>query len=408
MQYARRMAKLRPSATIALGAVARRLSMSGKPIYNLAGGEPGYPAPRPVVEAAQRVLANGDIRYSVAGGTDRLRSAIVAKYQRENQLDYDIDEVVVGCGAKEVLLHSFMSILNKGDEVILFAPYWLSYREQIGVCEAHPVIVPYDSNQPMPTVARLQQYATARTKAIVFNFPNNPCGYVPNRAEYEALGEYLQRKGWWVISDEIYEYLVFARDRQHCSILNVCPQLREQTILINGFSKGFAMTGWRVGYALGNKELISNVKKLQSHSTTCLPAFTEHAAIVAINGGKPLVQEMITAVGAKLQKMQQLLGEIECLRFTPPQGALYVFARLPDWLAQTPHPTALAFAAWLLEQHHVAVVPSESFGVAGCVRISCTAPPAIIQQGVELLAQSLHELQKSSATGGGDTAISPA
>ena len=394
MRFAQRMGDLRPSLTIGLNTKARALYAQGIRFYNLAAGEPGQPTPSAIVQEAMATLATGHVYYSVAGGTAELRQAVVAKYKRENQLDYEADEVVCGCGSKELLLHSFMAILDRGDEIMLLAPYWVSYLEQSKVCEAKAVIVPYDAQQPLPSPEQLERFATPRTKAIVLNFPNNPTGHVPSRAAYEELGAYLQSKDWWIISDEIYEYMVFNAEQRHYSILNFCPQLRERTILVNGLSKGFAMTGWRVGYALGNKDIIANIKKLQSHSTTCLPSFTEKAAIFAITQGKPLMQQMIDTIETKLQNTQQLLRDVSPeLTFTPAQGAFYIFLQLPAWLARTSYPTALTFSEWLLEKHRVMVVPGESFGVDGHIRISCTASEPYVQQALELLAKGLQELK---------------
>ena len=394
MHLAQRMHALRPSLTIGLNAKARALRARGVHFYSLALGEPGIPTPKAIVQEAMATLATGNIYYSVAGGTAELRQAIVAKYKRENQLSYEADEVVCGCGAKELLLHSFMSILDRDDEVILPAPYWVSYLEQTKVCEAKAVVVPYDAQQTLPSAAQLERLATPRTKAIVLNFPHNPTGYVPSREEYKELGTYLQNKDWWIISDEIYEYMVYNAEQQHYSILNLCPQLRERTILINGLSKGFAMTGWRIGYALGNKNIIANIKKLQSHSTTCLPSFTEQAAIFALTQGKPLMQEMIDTIGTRLQKTQQWLRDLlPELTFTPSQGAFYIFPQLPAWLARTSCPTSLAFSEWLLEKHKLILAPGEAFGAAGHVRLSCTASEQYTQEALALLAKGLQELK---------------
>ncbi len=397
MHLAPRMSALRPSLTIGLNTKARALRAQGIGFHSLAQGEPGIPTPSAIVQRAMATMATGHVYYSTAGGTAELRRAVVAKYKRENQLDYREDEVVCGCGTKEVLLHSFLSILARGDEVILLAPHWVSYLEQAKICEAKAVVVPYDATQPLPRVEQLARWATPRTRAIVLNFPHNPTGHVPSRAAYEELGAYLQSQNWWIISDEIYEYLNFNNERRHYSILNVCPQLRDRTILINGLSKGFAMTGWRVGYALGNKDIIANIRKLQSHSTTCLPSFTESAAIFALTQGKTLMQEMIDTIATKLQKLQQWLRDmLPELVFTPAQGAFYTFPQLPAWLTRTSCPTALAFSEWLFDKHKLIVVPGESFGVERHIRLSCTAPERYTQEALALLAKGLQELKKTT------------
>ena len=382
MHFAHRVSDLHPSATLALNSTARELRTQGKKLYNLAGGEPGFPTPAPVVQEAIQALKEGKTRYSDAGGAPALREAIAAKYGRENNLSYRTDEVVVGCGSKEILFHNFLAILNPGDEVILPAPFWVSYHEQIKICGAVPVIVPFDPEAPGLDVARLEKYATAKTKALMLNYPNNPSGYVPTVDELQTLGSYLQGRDWWIVTDEIYEYLVFAR--QHFSILNVCPELRAQTILINGLSKGFAMTGWRVGYALGERGIIAQIKKFQSHSTTCLPQFVERAAIIAMQQGKSLVQDQIAEMRKKRSVALKLLGEVKELTFISPHGSFYVFARLPKRCG-----SALSFSERLLHNHGVMVVPGEAFGVSDHIRISCTAPPQEIETGIRLLAEAL-------------------
>ena len=383
MIFANRISSLQPSLTIALNTKARSLRAQGEQLYNLAAGEPNFIAPSPIVEAAQRQLSTGDIRYSAAGGTLELREAIVDKYQRENNLSYQSDEVVVGCGSKELLLHAFMATLNADDQVILAAPYWLTYREQIKLCEAQPIVVPFDPQSPGLSVKQLEQYATEKTRAVVINYPNNPSGYLMPGDELQELGAYLQDKDWWIFSDEIYEYLLFDGSN-HLSIVNVCPQLRDQTVIFNGLSKGFAMTGWRVGYALGHKDLSNQLRKLQSHSTTCLPSFIEKAALVAVQQGQQLVQQEIAIIAKKRRKFLALLEELSDLSFTPPAGAFYAFVKLPEHIT-----SALSFSEWLLDNYRVMVVPSEAFGVDGYLRLSYTAPEQEVHDGVKLLAKAL-------------------
>lgn len=383
MDFASRVNTLQPSLTIALNTKARLLRAQGERLYNLAAGEPNFIAPSPIVEAAQRELSTGDIRYSAAGGTLDFREAIVAKYRRENNLHYRADEVVVGCGSKELLLHAFLATLNAGDQVILAAPYWLTYREQIKLCQAQPIVVPFDPQAPGLSPQQLERYATAKTRAVVINYPNNPSGYLMSRHELQELGTYLQEKDWWLFSDEIYEYLLFDGST-HLSIVNVCPKLRDKTVIFNGLSKGFAMTGWRVGYALGHKDLIGQIKKLQSHSTTCLPSFIEKAAIVAVQGGRQLVQEEITKIADKRRKFIALLEKLGNMSFTSPAGAFYVLVKLPEQIS-----SALSFSEWLLDNYRVMVVPSEAFGVDGYLRLSYTAPEQEVAEGMKLLAKAL-------------------
>ena len=393
MYFAERVKGLNPSLTLALNAKAQELSAQQVRIYNFSVGEPNFPAPSAVVDEATRTLAGGIIRYSSAGGTLAFRQAIAEKYRRENQLTYEAANVVAGCGTKELLLHAFLSVLNADDEVLLIAPYWLSYREQVKIAGGKTVVIPYDEQSALPSVEQIERYATARTRAIVLNYPNNPSGRVANATELQKLGAYLAQKDWWIFSDEIYEYLVFSQ-AAHLSLLNVCPALQERTVIFNGLSKGFGMTGWRVGYALGNKQIVTHIRKLQSQSTTCLPYFVEKAATLAISHGKAIVQEQIDKIRHKCTTATNLLQEVPDLTFIPPEGAFYIFARLPTWLTKTKVSTALSFSEWLLHNYRVMVIPSEAFGVDNHIRISYATSPTELQKGVSLLAEGLKKLKQ--------------
>lgn len=390
MQIANRMKDLQPSLTIALGTKAKEIAQREK-VYNLAVGEPNFPAPKVALDAAARVLAGGCIRYGAAGGTKEFRQAVVDKYRRENQLEFDVDEVVAGCGVKELLLHAFMATINAGDEVLLIAPYWPSYPEQVKIAGGVPVVIPYDCVNALPSVDIIAKHASARTKAIVLNYPNNPSGYVPKPQQWQELGDYLNQKDWWVFSDEIYEYF---SDAKHVSPLNARPDLRAKTVIFNGMSKGFSMTGWRVGYALGNKQLIGQIKKLQSQSTTCLPSFTEEATMAVLAGGYELVRKPIAAIQDKRKLALRSLALIKDISFNTPAGSFFVFIRMPSWLQKSETPTALLFSEWLLHNYKVIVVPGEGFGVGGHIRISCGADADDLRLGLELLAKGLEKLKR--------------
>ncbi|MDE3269947.1 MAG: aminotransferase class I/II-fold pyridoxal phosphate-dependent enzyme, partial [Pseudomonadota bacterium] len=220
-----------------------------------------------------------------------------------------------------------------------------------------------------------------------------PSGYVPEAQQWQELGDYLRQKDWWIFSDEIYEYFNFFNDRKHLSPLNINPDLRQQTVIFNGMSKGFGMTGWRVGYALGAKQIISQIKKLQSQSTTCLPSFVEEAAAAALRGGYELVRAQINAIEAKCVMALKTLADVAEISFIQPAGAFFVFIRLPAWLQKSETPTALLFSKWLLHNYKVVVVPGEGFGVDNHIRVSCGANADDLAVGLELLATSLKKLK---------------
>jgi aspartate aminotransferase len=379
-----RISTIQPSPTLALNAKANQLRKSGRKIYNFSVGEPDYPTPEIVVNKAIESLKAGRTRYSSSGGSIELRQAIVDKLKRDNELTFTPDQVVVGIGAKEILFHTFLAILNEGDEVLLTSPCWVSYADQIKAAGAIPVIVPMTDDGRLNLDA-IEKHATKKTKAFVVNSPNNPCGYVLSPQETKALGSYLASKNWWIISDEIYEYLAF--DHPHTSPLQVCPELKTRFILINGLSKSFAMTGWRVGYMAGPQEVATLVKSLESHSSTCLPAFIEDAAIVALNAGKNLMAHQIETLKTRRQLSLQTLKSLGGFKYVAPEGAFYVFIDVRPY--QSRLGTSLQISEYLLNEHGLAMAPGEAFGCPGWIRLSYAVDDQTIEEGLKVLHGAL-------------------
>ena len=385
MTFSRRILSVQPSPTLALNVKAVQLAKQGHNVLNFAVGEPDYPTAPIVVERAIESLRAGRTRYTPAGGGPELRQAIVDKLQRDNGLTFSPSQIVVGAGAKEILFHTFLSLLNDGDEVILTAPCWVSYADQIRAAGGVPVFVPVPENGGMPSVDVIDQYATQKTKLFVLNSPNNPAGYILNEGELKTLGAYLHQKSWWVISDEIYEYMSF--DVSHTSLLKVWPELAQKFILINGMSKAFAMTGWRVGYCAAPDEVAAMVRSLQSHSSTCVPGFIEDASVVALKAGRPLMEKDIAKLKARRDIAIKHMKTLGGFKFLYPQGAYYIFIDIRAHLKDGD--TSLKFSNQLLQEKHLALAPGEAFGAPGFLRLSYATDEATIIEGLNRLHKAL-------------------
>jgi aspartate aminotransferase len=384
MELSRRISAIQPSPTLALNSKANQLKKQGHNILNFAVGEPDYPTPQIIVDQAIASLKAGRTKYTPAGGGLELRSAIAHKLKRDNQLNFHPDQIVVGCGAKEILFHIFLALINDGDEVILTAPCWVSYADQIKAAGGVPVIVPLPKDKHF-SIDEIERYVSKKTIAIVINSPNNPGGYVFTRDEINELGRYLKTKNWWIVSDEIYEYMAF--DSPHICLLQVFPELSERFILVNGMSKGFAMTGWRVGYLAGPQKVSSIVKSLQSHSSTCIPGFIEDAAVVALNAGAPLLKADVNKLMARRELAISTMDRLGSIKYIRPQGAFYIFIDIRDYLKGGM--TSLDYSEFLLERFHLAMAPGEAFGCPGWLRLSYAVSDEILVAGIERLHQAL-------------------
>ncbi|MCX6118643.1 MAG: pyridoxal phosphate-dependent aminotransferase [Proteobacteria bacterium] len=387
MTLSKRISTIQPSPTLALNTKANNLRKSGHTVLNFSVGEPDYPTPSIVVEQAIASLRAGRTKYTPAGGGPELRQAIAHKLMRDNQVQFSPEQIVVGIGAKEILFHIFLSLLNDGDEVILTAPCWVSYADQIKAAGAIPVIVPIPESGPI-SISDIEKYASPKTKAFVLNTPNNPSGYVLTESFTKELGQYLATKNWWIVSDEIYEYMAF--DSPHFCPLKVCPELKSRYILVNGFSKSFSMTGWRVGYMAGPAEVVALVKSLQSHSSTCIPGFIEDACVVAINAGPSLMADDIAKLRSRRELAVQTLDQLGGFKYIRPQGAYYVYIDVRTCLKN--EKTSLQLSEELLEKHHLAMAPGEAFGSPGWLRLSYAVDEKTLVEGIKKLHKALIQI----------------
>ena len=395
MELSHRISSLKPSPTVALNGKAKELIASGVDVCNFAVGESSHTTPKKIVDAAISALNEGKTKYTPAGGSPDLRKAISNKLKRDNQVDFAPNDIVVGVGAKELLFHTFLSLLNEGDEVIIPAPYWVSYTAQVLAAGGKPVVIPApESNEgPRLTPEMIEPYLTEKTKAIVITSPNNPAGYIISKDEMSALGAYLKDKKLWIIGDEIYEYLSF--DNDHVSLLNVEPSLKDRYILVNGMSKGFLMTGWRVGYLAAPTSVVKLVKVLQSQSSTCLPRFIEEGSIVALNEGKSIVSEAVAELKENRDLAISLLKEIDGIDMIPPQGAFYAYIDIRNALAKSSEfekSNSLGFSERLLEKYHVAMVPGEAFGTPGFLRLNYGVSKDVLKEGISRIKKAIEEL----------------
>lgn len=397
MHLSKRLSKLKPSPTVALNSKAKELAKSGTKVFNFAVGEPDFGSHPDIINVAVDALQKGMTRYGPAGGSPELRKTIVDKLQKDNELEFSPDQIVVGTGAKEILFHLFLALLDEGDEVLVPAPYWVSYTAQIEAAGAKPVIIPMpeDHTAARLTPQMIAEYATEKTKAIVLTSPNNPAGYVIKKEELEAIGEYLTQKQWWVISDEIYEYMSYSEEHQ--SIGALVPALKDRYIMVNGLSKGYAMTGWRVGYMAGPIAVAKLVKTLQTQSSTCVPPFIEQAAIAALKRGKGLLADQMADLESRRDLCVEILSKIDGVDMIPPQGAFYIFVDIRGALAQSKDYAgdSFKFSSFLLETQHVAMVPGEAFGVPGFLRLSYAASREDLTEGLARLEKALLEIKKA-------------
>ena len=380
-----RAVALKPSLTLEISAKAKALRDSGKDICSLSAGEPDFNTPPFIVEAAQRALASGFTRYGPASGDPDLRAALAHKLTVENEIPTQPEQVLITNGGKQGIYNLFQVLLNPGDEVLLSAPYWLSYPEMAALAGASTTIIPTKADEGFHLdLDLLEQQITTRSRLLVINSPGNPSGQVMPRAELEALAELVARHPQlMVMSDEIYEYLL-ADGQQHCSFAAIAEEIRDRCFTVNGFAKGWAMTGWRLGYLAGDAAVIKAASALQSQSTSNVCSFAQRGALAAIEGSRDCVREMAISYNHRRTLLTEGLLQLDGITLTPPQGAFYAFPRLPDGA-----PDSMEFCRQALEQEGLAVVPGLAFGDDRCIRLSCAVSDETINDGLKRLKRLL-------------------
>jgi len=373
---ANRLSRIKPSATLAVTAKAKELKAAGKDIIGLGAGEPDFDTPDFIKDAAKTAMDNGQTKYTNVDGTPELKDAIIAKFKRDNGLEYSRGEINVGTGGKQVLYNALMATLNAGDEVIIPAPYWVSYPDMVLLAEGEPVIVdcPAGNNFKM-TGAQLEAAITPKTKWLIFNSPSNPTGAGYTHAELKELTDVLLKHPHvWVLTDDMYEHLVYD-DFKFCTPAEVEPALKDRTLTVNGVSKSYSMTGWRIGYAGGPAALIKAMAKIQGQSTSNPSSISQAAAVEALNGDQSFMIPWIKAFSGRRDLVVKMLNDCEGIECPNPEGAFYVYPSCAGCMGKTtPEGKELKtdedFVSYLLESEGVATVHGEAFGLSPHFRIS--------------------------------------
>lgn len=378
MKLADRIYEVNPSLTLAISAKAKAMKEDGIDVCSFSAGEPDFPTPDHICAAAKQALDDGKTRYGASAGEPRLRAAIANKLQADNQLCYGAENVIVTNGGKHSLYGLMMALIQAGDEVIIPAPYWLSYPEMVKLAGGTPVIVQTSLEQDYKiTPEQLRQAITPKTKLLVMNSPSNPTGMVYTPDEIRAIAQVVVEANIWVVSDEIYEKIRYDGIEQ-LSIGAASPEAFEHTIISNGFAKAYSMTGWRVGYLAGPPELIKAVNTVQGHSTSNVCTFAQYGAIAALESSQDCVETMRQAFAKRRTLIMDLVSEIPGLAYVKPQGAFYLFVDISKLGMNS-----LDFCAALLDEKHVATIPGVAFGAEGTIRISYATSDATIEEGIK-------------------------
>jgi len=383
MKLAKRVQALTPSSTLAITAKAKELKAQGLDVIGLGAGEPDFNTPQHIIDQAAVSMNEGQTKYTPSAGMLRLKEAVSAKLKKDQKLDYKPSEIIIASGAKHALYTLFQAILDEGDEVIIPTPYWVSYPEQVKLADGVPVYCEgKESNSFKITPEQLEAAITDKTKAVIINSPSNPTGMLYTRQELERLGEVCLKHDVLIVSDEIYEKLVYA-DNQHVSIAQISPKLKEHTIIINGVSKSHSMTGWRIGYACGNEQIIKAMTNLASHSTSNPTTTAQFGAIAAYEGPQEPVETMRNAFEERLNKIYDQLIKIPGVTCIKPQGAFYLFPNVKEAALATGYSNVDDFSTALLEEALVAVVPGSGFGAEDNIRLSYATSLDLLEKAVD-------------------------
>lgn len=396
MKLAERVQKIQPSPTLVIDAKAKALKAQGVDVIGFGAGEPDFDTPQNIKDAAKRAIDSGFTRYTPVGGTDELKDAVIAKLQRDNGLEFTREQISVACGAKHSLYNISQALIQEGDEVIIPAPYWVSYPDQVLLAGGTPVFVQTDERTSFKiTPELLEKAVTPRTKALILNSPCNPTGTSYSADELRDLGRVCLRHDFLIISDDIYESLLYD-GLAFSNIASAVPELASRTIVVNGVSKTYAMTGWRIGYAAGPKEIIAAMTKMQSQSTSNPSSVAQKAAVEALNGP----QDAIVMMKAEFEKRRTYIIDrlnaipgISCFRST---GAFYAFPNVSGILGKCfngkPLTNSGELAAYFLEQARVAVVPGIAFGADAYIRLSYATGMENIRKGIDRIEEAIANL----------------
>jgi len=382
-----RVQKIKPSATLAVSDKAKQLKVQGVQIVSMGSGEPDFDTPVNIQKAATQAIGAGETRYTAVDGTPQLKKAICEKFKRENGLDYSVNEVMVSSGGKQVFYNLCQTILNNGDEVIIPTPYWVSYPDIVLLADATPVFIEAELEQEFKiTAEQLESSINANTKLLVLNSPSNPTGAVYTKSEIESLGAVLERHPHVnVISDDIYEHIRWEDD-EFVNIAMACPNLKDRTIILNGVSKAYAMTGWRIGYAAGPEEIIKAMKKIQGQSTSNPSSISQAAALEAISGDQSFIKVMVEAFERRHNYLVDSLNAIDGIECPQSRGAFYSFPRVQGLIDRLGLKDDVEFSTYCLDKISLALVPGSAFGAPGYVRLSFATSMDNLKLAIERLS----------------------
>ncbi len=396
MKLASRVAKIKPSETLAITAKANALKAEGRDVIGFGAGEPDFDTPANIKAAAIKAIEDGFTKYTPVGGTDELKDAIIAKLKRDNALEYKRSQVVASCGAKHTLYNLAQALFETGDEVIIPAPYWVSYPDIVILAGGQPVIVETkekDCFKMKPE--QLQAAITGRTRAVVINSPSNPTGAAYSPDELKAIADVLIDKDIIAISDDIYEKIIYA-DFSFANIATVEPKMKERTIVVNGVSKAYAMTGWRIGYAAGPEQIIAAINKIQSQNTSNPASISQKAAVEALNGDQEVVGLMVSEFRKRRDIIVQLLNEVDGIKCLLPEGAFYVFPNVSEIFGRSFQGKKITNSTelidYLLDEANVATVPGAAFGSDSHIRLSYATSLKNIEEGLKRIKNAIAKL----------------
>lgn len=398
MKLSRFIQAIPGSETLAISAKASKLKEQGIDVISFSAGEPDFTTPEPILDAARDAMYGGETKYTPVGGSTAFKAAVRAEYERRLGIAFEDGEIIASCGAKHSLFNAFFALLDPGDEVIIPAPYWVSYPAQVSMAGGVPVSVTGRAeNGFVPTIEDLEAAVTPRTVAIVINNPTNPTGALWDRAAIESIAAWLERHpNITVISDAIYDELVYDGEKA-VELLSVAPGLRDRYVLINGFSKTFAMTGWRLGFAIAPKPLVGAMARLQSQATSNPNSVAQAAGIAALELGESVIAPMRASFEKRRDLIHGLLSEIDGLVVPRPKGAFYIFPDASTFIGRRAGDVVIeddmALATWLIEAAQIAVVPGSPFGAPGFMRLSYASSEASITEGCRRLAEALGTLR---------------
>lgn len=396
MQLAKRLKSVKPSPTLSLNAKARALAAKGADVLSFAAGEPDFDTPGHIKDAIKAALDSGFTKYTATGGIPELKTAIAEKLERENKLTFAADQIVVTVGGKQALYNAFQALLSPGDEVVIFSPFWVSYPDMVRLADGEPKIVETSAaDNWTPEPGELRKALSSRTRAVIFNSPSNPTGAVISRPALEALAEVLRKHDCLIITDDIYERLLYVKE-PFFNIANVAPDLAPRTLVVNGFSKAFSMTGLRLGYAAGPKELIAGMQMVQDQSTSNATSVIQKGAVAALKGPTAPLDEMVKAFARRRVLMTDGLNKIPGVKCRMPDGAFYCFPDMGELIGKSykgaPVTGSLRLSEILLEDFLLAAVPGEPFGAEGFLRLSFATSDANIEKGLARLAEFVSKL----------------